>query len=129
MDDFQLHDVSDFPVVRPRPGPVSPGAGVQWVREMDALLARAQPFVMVMDGSMHEEEAHEDRRERAIWMKQNRDRMAALCRLVVAVEPDAVRRAAFKVQAAIAVKAFGVPMDVTATQEEAALKAATALAA
>ncbi|TWB22718.1 hypothetical protein FBZ89_103345 [Nitrospirillum amazonense] len=129
MDQFEIHDVSRFPVVTTRPGAARPGYAPQWEREMDALLRRGLPFVILMPDPPQGEEAHEDRRLRGMWLKRNRDTLAALCRAVITVEPDAVRRAAFKVQAAIAVKAFGVAMEVAATGEEAANLATALLAA
>ncbi|TWB51001.1 hypothetical protein [Nitrospirillum viridazoti] len=128
MSLFEIHDLSRFPVVTTRPGTTRPGYAVQWEREMDALLERGLPFVIIMRDPP-EGEAHEDRRLRGLWLKRNRDVLAALCRAVIAVEPNAARRAAFKAQAVIAVKAFGVAMEVAATEDEAANLAAAALAA
>ncbi len=49
---FTLHDVSAFPVVRMRNGDAcAPGYAPAWCREMDALLGRNTPFVLIYEGA------------------------------------------------------------------------------
>jgi hypothetical protein len=74
-------------------------------------LARNQPFVLI-HGVQQVDEAHEDRRLRAGWLKENKAALAAQCRILVHVEPDPVQRLAVRAQAAIAVQAFKVPMEI-----------------
>lgn len=115
--DFLVHDVSRFPLVLAR-GDAPPGHAAQWIREMQALLAHGQPFVVV-HAEPRAEEAHEDRKQRGLWLKQNRRALGAACRAVISVEPDAMRRAALAAQSALAQKAFGVPMHTAASLEQA----------
>lgn len=121
-DEFVVHDMSNFPIVRSRNDAIVPGYAHQWAREMDALLAADAPFIIVFDEGMAEER-QEDRKVRAVWLKKNRNLLAMLCRSVVAIEPDAVKRMALKAQAVIATKAFGVPMDIVSSRAEAELRA------
>lgn len=115
--EFLVHDVSRFPLVLAR-GDAPPGHAAQWTHEMQALLAHGQPFVVIHTGP-RAAEAHEDRKQRGLWLKQNRQALGAACRAVISVEPDAVRRAALAAQSAVAQKAFGVPMRTAASLEEA----------
>lgn len=127
LSGFRIYDVSAWPIVMLRSGAQAPGYAVQWVHEMNALLACNQPFV-VLHGVQGEDEAHEDRRVRAVWLKENKSALAAQCRVLVHVEPDPERRRAVRAQAAIAVQAFKVPMEVVANFEEALAAARRALA-
>ncbi|WP_454721053.1 MULTISPECIES: hypothetical protein [Cupriavidus] len=115
---FLIHDVSAFPLVLGRPETLLPGYAGQWCEEMTTLVRQTRPFVIVM-GPQDEPERHEDRSLRALWLKHNRALLVLRCRLLVYVEPDAVKRAGLSALAAMAVKAFGVPVALTAGMDEA----------
>ncbi len=117
-ESFTVHDVSAFPVVRPRNAGMTEGYAPQWVSEMEALLARGEPYVLVLEG-VRVDEAHEDRKQRGLWLKKNKQALRKVCKALISVEPDALKRAAFRLQAAGAVRAFGIPMDVVASAAEA----------
>ena len=114
-DHFTVHDVSEFPVVRSRATAVGPGYATQWEREMNALLEHASPFVLLMEEGQPQE-SHDDRKARGLWLKRNKTALASFCKAVIIIEPDAVQREAFQAQAAMAAKAFGVPMEVAASK-------------
>ncbi|MFX8281923.1 hypothetical protein ABTL36_19670, partial [Acinetobacter baumannii] len=59
LDRFRIYDISAWPIVMLRSGAQAPGYAPQWAREMEALLARNQPFV-VIHGVQQVDEAHED---------------------------------------------------------------------
>jgi hypothetical protein len=111
--DFTLHDVSRFPLVLAR-GDTSPGYAAQWEREMQAFVAHAKPFVLI-HSQARAEKAHEDRKRRGLWLKQNKQALGAVCKALISVETDAVRRTALAAQSAMAEKAFGIPMRTAAT--------------
>ncbi|MTJ82823.1 MAG: hypothetical protein F8N37_17685 [Telmatospirillum sp.] len=123
---FEVHDISGFPVVRTRPDAARPGYAAQWEIEMDALVARGVPFVIVFDGP-RPEETHEDRKRRGLWLKHNRQRLGALCRALISVEPDPMQRTALDARSAMAEKAFGIPSRVVASATEAGDAARAAL--
>jgi hypothetical protein len=127
FDHFTVHDVADFPIVRSRCEAVVPGYAAPWASEMDALLAHGRPFVMIFPTGRLEE-GHEDRKHRGLWLKKNKVALGSLCLSLVTVEPDALTRVAIRAQLAMAIKAFGVPMEVVATIEEAHDHAARMLA-
>lgn len=124
MDQFTVHDVTDFPVVRMRR--VWPGYAPQWETEMNALMAQASPFVVIFD-DRSAEEIHEDRKVRGLWLKNNKHALGKICRAVIAVEADPVTRMAMQAQALAAGKAFGLAMVVASSAEEAEDKARTLL--
>lgn len=118
-------DLSAFPIVRLRTAGLAPGYAPRWATEMDALLQRGQPFVLLAD-EPHGEESHDDRKAKMLWFKANKAAFAAICRGLVAVEPDAVKRAAMKIQGLALATAFGVKFDVVAEADR-AQRVATAL--
>jgi hypothetical protein len=115
---FIVHDIENFPIVWSRRAAITPGYAVQWEREMDALTARAEAFVIIFEEGQPDE-MHEDRKMRGIWLKRNKLVLAEQCKAVLAIEPDAIKRSALKVQSALAARAFGVTMDVAASAEDA----------
>lgn len=118
---FSLFDCRDFPVVR-FVGASEEGYAASWCAEMDRLLARESPFVLIYP-PRRDEEAHADRVHRGQWLKRNKAALAARCLALIVIEPDARRRAEMKAIFPNLVKAFGAPQ---ATRANAA--AAEALA-
>jgi hypothetical protein len=119
---FELHDVSGFPIVRSRANTARPGYAPQWEGEMEALLARAEPFVIIFEGD-RPEEAQEDRKHRGIWLKKNKLRLSAVCKALISIEENDLKRMAVKAQSAMAERAFGIPMMVVASPAEADIAA------
>lgn len=117
-EQFTLHDTSGFPLVRFHNERASAGYARQWQHEMEALLAHGAPFA-ILTVAPHGEEAQDDRKLRAIWLKQNRQALAHLCLGLASVEPDAARREALRQMAEGATRAFGVQQFVMASQAEA----------
>ncbi|WP_206243689.1 hypothetical protein [Novosphingobium terrae] len=125
---FTLHDLAHFPIVLFRSEAATPGYAALWQQEMDALLAQGRPFVLLFPDGRAEEE-HEDRKQRALWLKQNREGLAALCLSLITVEPDAGKRLALEAQSAMAARAFGIPMAVSPSPQQAHAMAQALIAA
>jgi len=115
--DFPLHDISRFPLVLAK-GDTSPGYALQWEREMQALVDHGKPFVLIHPHA-RAEEAHEDRKRRGLWLKQNKQALSICCKAVISIEPDDDRRAALAAQSAMAERAFGISMRMAASMEQA----------
>lgn len=119
---FELHDDSRFPFVRATPKEKQAGTAPQWQREMEALIARAQPFVIIFPPDHHADleqldgdamrQAQEERKQRALWLKRNREVLAGSCRGMITIELDGARRSAERARATQLEKAFGVPLRV-----------------
>ncbi|TWT14868.1 hypothetical protein [Reyranella sp. CPCC 100927] len=104
---FELHDISDFPIVRISVNGLPAGYTRTWVPEMDALVQRGDPFVLVLvDG--HGEDSPQDRKSKAQWIKVNKGAFAASCRGFVSVEPSLAKRLALRAQGAIIARTFGL---------------------
>lgn len=117
-ESFVIHDLSRFPLVWARAGVTAPGYAGQWEREMVALLSIAKPFVMIY-GESPDEETHEDRKQRGLWLKHNKAVLTQYCKVMIGIEPDPLKMVTLKAQFEMATKAFGIPGDVVETEDEA----------
>ncbi|MGZ2746319.1 hypothetical protein [Burkholderia stagnalis] len=116
--EFIVHDISRFPFCVFRAQAATPGYAPQWEKEIDALMRDGTPFVVVYV-SLDTDETHEDRKHRAVWLKQNKAALGAVCKALISVEPDPERRAWVAAQGETAVKAFGIPHEAVASLDEA----------
>lgn len=119
---FEIHDISEFPVVRSKGEAVHSGYAPQWEREMEALVAHGEIFVMIFEGERGEE-THEDQKHRGLWLKRNKEKLGHVCKALVSIEENDVKRLASKAQSAMAERAFGIPMRVVASNIEATISA------
>jgi hypothetical protein len=126
-EDFKLHDVSRFPLVVLHGRGLPPGYGPTWAKELDALLSQSHPFVMVFPDSV-EDETHEDQKLRTVFLKANKERLAAKCQGIFGVEPNKAKRILKRAQGAVIAAAFGLNFRVAATVDEAERLASIALA-
>jgi hypothetical protein len=113
-----LHDVSDFPVVRLSGRGLLKGYAAQWVAEMDVLLDKGSPFALLFLNTV-ENEHHEDQKQRVVWLKKNKKRLAALCRGIVSIEPDKPMRLLKRAQGAALALAFGLTLKIVPDRDEA----------
>ncbi|WP_454255673.1 hypothetical protein [Pseudomonas sp. Marseille-Q8238] len=117
-DDFTLHDVDDFPLVRFRGEAAIPGYAPVWADELEALLAHGERFV-ILYGAMRQDESHEDRKSRGLWLKRRKAELGRYCAGLVSVVADAQAREAMQPKLDGAVRAFGVAQVLAADAEEA----------
>ena len=124
----QVFELDGFPVVTFRNEAIQPGYAGRWAREMEALVARAETFVLLFR-SGRPEETQEDRKQRAVWLKTNKDALSQHCRALITVEPDPQERAEAAKEAQAMQKAFGLLLVSVASEDEARDLARTLLAA
>lgn len=115
---FAIHDIRELPFVVFNQAAAEPGYARDWAAEMTALITHGQPFVVIYD-QLTRDETHEDRKQRAVWLKQNKAALAQVCKALVSIEPSEARRAEVRAMGQTAVKAFGIPHEAVATHEEA----------
>ncbi len=128
IETAQVFEMSNFPIVTFRNAAIRPGYAARWAREMEALMARGEPFVIVFLPNRPEED-QEDRKLRAVWLKTHKHELSEVCRALITVEPDAIQRAEAAKEAQAMQKAFGLLLVSVATQEEAWDLATTLVAA
>ena len=126
-NDFRHYDIAEFPIVSIRGSRLPAGYAPQWIREMDALVAHAQPFAFVfIDSAEHPE--HEDQKAQMQWLKAHKKALAEVCRGIVAVEPDRAKRLLKRAQAAAISLGFGLRMSIAPDLDEARSRARRLLA-
>lgn len=120
---FILHDLSTFPIVRLHGAAAhSLSKASAWCREIDALIGGAERFVLIYAGRQ-DDEPHDDRVTRGLWLKRNKAALAARCCALITVEPDRDRRDALEAAFPNLIRAFGTPQAACATDSEAVILA------
>jgi hypothetical protein len=117
LSDFTVHNVARFPEVRCAPETVHSGYSAQWRLELEALIERGEPFFMLFAEGEFKEEP-EDTRVRAVWLKENKARLARVCRSIVSIESDEAKRAKLLGQLPGLEKAFGIPRLVVSNEAD-----------
>ncbi|CAI0814923.1 Uncharacterised protein [Serratia entomophila] len=95
-----------------------------------ALLARAEPFVILSDrrvGDAGEEPNRDQRTQVALWKRDNREALKRWVKGMIMLEPDAAQCAAAEAFAEYAAKFWGYPVLVAADEARARLLAVTLL--
>lgn len=116
--DFLVHDISHHPMVVFRNDSARPGYAKQWEAETVSLIRHGAPFVIVYD-QLRGDEDHEDRKHRALWLKQNKAEMSRVCKGFISIEPDPVRREEARQMGLMLARAFGMQNEAVETQTEA----------
>ncbi len=109
---------SHFPIVWMRQEEQAQRNTVAEFEQFGELLKREQPFVILCDRRMEEDEEH-DRDERtqiALWKRDHREALKQWVKGMVLIEPDAVRRQAAEEFVAFASKFWGYPVLVVASE-------------
>ncbi|WP_423381867.1 ATP--cob(I)alamin adenosyltransferase [Burkholderia sp. LMG 32019] len=93
------------------------------IAELDALLARREPFVLLTDdapsGDDRGADDHELRKQLAKWSKANRAQSREWIPAMIAIEPDAARRVALDAFSGAFEKVWGYPLNAAATRDDA----------
>lgn len=118
LADSTVFDMSEFPLIVARNEAIAPGYASAWEQDMNTLLESDTPFVLLFV-SPRPEETHDDRKQRGMWLKTNRDPLAKVCKALITVEPDEREREESKAGAAAISKAFGIPLEAVATLDDA----------
>ena len=115
-------DSSTFPVVKIFFDAPSEGAPEDAFLTFECLLAREQPFLLLHEKAVDEnnhEHAHEERKRASIWMKKNKAALRAYVKGMIQVEPSAAKRLALKPFAVTFGKAWGYPLLVVESKDRA----------
>ena len=115
-------DSSTFPVVKIFFDAPSEGAPEDAFLTFERLLAREQPFLLLHEKTVDEnnhEHAHEERKRASIWMKKNKAALRAYVKGMIQVEPSAAKRLALKPFAVTFGKAWGYPLLVVESEDRA----------
>ncbi|MBN3821521.1 ATP--cob(I)alamin adenosyltransferase [Paraburkholderia sp. Se-20369] len=91
--------------------------------ELDTLLARRERFVLLTEdapsGDGRSDDDHEMRKQLAKWSKANRAQSREWIPAMIAVEPDAQRRAALDAFSGAFEKVWGYPLNAAVNRDDA----------
>jgi hypothetical protein len=89
------------------------------ISDFEILLSAGHMFVLSMASGRNTGQSHDDQKRWVLWLKENRDRMAASCRGVVSVVDAASDLALQQKQAAGIEAMIGIPVKLATNAEEA----------
>lgn len=112
---------SNFPIVRVS---IHKGDPIAGFTAFEALLARQQAFALISleekdQGEDKPEETHEERKQTALWMKKNKEALRSYVKGMAQIEPSAAKRLSMKAFLPVFSKAWGFPLIIVASDEEA----------
>jgi hypothetical protein len=115
-------DSTTFPVVKIVFDAPSEGGPEDAFLAFEGLLAREQAFMLLHEKSVDEnnhEHSHEERKQASIWMKKNKQALRMFVKGMIQVEPSAAKRLALKPFAVMFSKAWGYPLLVVESKDQA----------
>ena len=115
-------DSTTFPVVKIVFDAPSEGGPQDAFLAFEGLLAREQAFMLLHEKSVDEnnhEHSHEERTQASIWMKKNKQALRMFVKGMIQVEPSAAKRLALKPFAVMFSKAWGYPLLVVESKDQA----------
>lgn len=126
LKDFSVYDSSHFPFVVFDGGKTTTNFIEQWLQEMNTLL-EGSPFVLFFK-TRDDNESHEDRKVRGIWLKQNKVSFQKVCKGILILITDKEQQKQSRKKLEAAEKAFGIPYIIVTSEHEARQKAKQLLA-
>ena len=111
-------DLSQFPIVRVNIDRRNSGYTQQWIEEMNILLQRQEPFAIIAD-TRSQSDNPEDEKIRGDWYRQNNDKLAQWCMVMLYIEPDETKRTKLQRQVEGLRKVFDFTFDVVSSEAEA----------
>nr|WP_315421558.1 hypothetical protein [uncultured Pseudomonas sp.] len=115
-------DSTTFPVVKIVFDALNEGGPEDAFLAFERLLAREQAFMLLHEKSADEnnhEHSHEERKQASIWMKKNKQALRTFVKGMIQVEPSAAQRLALKPFAVMFGKAWGYPLLVVESKDQA----------
>jgi len=117
-------DTCAFPLVRIHGPNLVPGDGARIIEDLETLIQHAEAFVLVViNGDDPAQRQHEEDKARMLWLKENKARLASVCKGIVSIQPDRQRMPLAEKQAAGLQAVLGIPFRVAASLDEAGAEA------
>lgn len=103
-------DAGAFPVVHIHGPSLVPGDGPRIIEDLERLIQHAEAFVLVIvNGDEPPQRQHDEDKARMLWLKENKARLAIVCKGIVSVMPDSQRLPLVEKQAAGLQTVLGIP--------------------
>lgn len=123
---FTLHCIDRFPLVIFQPELVQRCDASVWIREMEALIDRRKPFIVISPSSFHKESCEYFHLRRK-WVMRHRLLLATYCRAFVSIEPNVKRKDEMSAMALGFAMTFGIAQFLVSNELEAERLAASLL--
>ncbi|WP_460416038.1 hypothetical protein [Pseudomonas sp. microsymbiont 2] len=117
-----LLDITHFPLVWMAIGNTAIDTHDEGFAAFEALLSRAQPFVLLDAERARQQEhehTHEEQKQLSLWMKRHKTALRTWVKGQVLIEPDTGRQQAARAFAPKFAAFWGYPLFVVPTREEA----------
>lgn len=113
-------DSTHFPLVWMKVGASGIHTDDEGFKAFEALLARAEPFVLLDERAQQEEHehSHEERKQLSLWMKRHKAALRSFVKAQIFIEADLTRQKAAELFAGKFEAFWGYPLLVVATREE-----------
>lgn len=121
-------DASTLPIAYIHGPSLAPGDGPRITSDLETLIRYGQAFVLVIvnnDDPLQRQ--HDEDKARMVWLKENKVRLANVCKGIVSVISDHQRMLLVEKQAAGLQTALGIPFLVTASLSDATARATSFL--
>lgn len=113
-------DATRFPLLSLDGANMMPGDGKRVIDDLETLIQKGTAFVLVIGhGTGPQSQTHEDDKERMLWLKENKERLASVCKGIISVTPDKERFALVQKQTAGLSAAMGIHFAVADSQSSA----------
>ncbi len=88
MSSLQLSviDATRFPLLSIDGASMAPGDGARIIDDLETLIQNGSAFVLIIgngNGSGPQGHKHDDDKERMLWLKENKARLAAVCKGII----------------------------------------------
>lgn len=117
--DLAVLDCTNLPIVTLDKSKLESQGIEAMISDFEVLLRAGHTFVLSMARGRGTDQSHDDQKRWVLWLKENRDRMAASCRGVVSVVDAASDPALQKKQVAGMQAMLGIPVKLATNAEEA----------
>lgn len=124
-------DSTRFPLVWMKVGASGINTGDEGFKAFEALLARAEPFVLLDQeraNQEHPEPSHEEQKQLSLWMKRHKTALRSFVKAQIHIEPDVTKQQAAKLFAVKFEYFWGFPLCVVDSNEDGLALARTLLA-
>lgn len=113
-------DATRFPLLSIDGARMIPGDGARIIDELETLIQSGRAFVLIISNSGGPKgHKHDDDKERMLWLKENKARLAAVCRGIISVVPDKDRVVQAEKQTAGLRAALGIHFAAVESQSSA----------
>jgi len=120
-------DTSQFPIVFIHGPKLLHGDGLRIIKDLEALIRHAKAFVLIIVHGDDSQRYHDEDKARMLWLKENKSRLATVCRGIVSVMPDSQRLPLVEKQAAGLQAVLGIPFLAAVDLGDANVKAISLL--